>query len=152
MFAVIRIRGSVGIRKEIKDTLNMLRLKNVNNCVLVEENDSFKGMLRKVKDYVTWGEINQKILSKLLEKRLRMVGDKKVSKEDLKRITKYESFEDFAKSLIEGRVKLKDFKELKKVFRLRPPKKGFKSIKEAFPKGDLGYRGNEINKLLERMI
>lgn len=39
-----------------------------------------------------------------------------------------------------------------KVFNLPPPKRGYKSIKKAFPKGDLGYRGKEINELIKRMI
>lgn len=36
--------------------------------------------------------------------------------------------------------------------KLKPPKGGFKSIKEMYPKGDLGYRGEKINELLKRMI
>ena len=40
----------------------------------------------------------------------------------------------------------------KDVFRLSPPKGGFKSVRRYWPKGDLGYRGKEIEKLIERMI
>ena len=69
-----------------------------------------------------------------------------------KKIAGYDSFERFAEDLISGKIKLKDFEELNPVFRLRPPKKGLKSIKHPWPKGDLGYRGEAINELLERMI
>jgi ribosomal protein L30/L7E len=34
----------------------------------------------------------------------------------------------------------------------KPPRKGFKSIKHKRPLGDLGYRGDEINALIERMM
>ena len=37
-------------------------------------------------------------------------------------------------------------------FRLHPPRKGHKSTKKHYPKGSLGYHGEDINKLLERMI
>ena len=47
---------------------------------------------------------------------------------------------------------LKD-SEIKPVFRLIPAKGGFKfSIKDNYPRGEIGYRGDKINELLERMI
>ncbi|MEM5836744.1 MAG: 50S ribosomal protein L30 [Candidatus Aenigmatarchaeota archaeon] len=152
MLAVVRIRGNAGLRKEVKDTLKMLRLKAPNNCVIVPETESYKGMLQKCKDVCTWGEIEKEVLVKLLQKRLRMEGDRRVDEKILKEITNFSTFEEFAEALISGKVKLKDFKKLKPVFRLTPPSKGFKSVKEHWPKGDLGYRGKEINELLERMI
>ena len=152
MYAVVRIRGRVGVRKEVEDTLRMLRLKRVNNCVLVPENPSFKGMLEKAKDYITWGEINKETLVALLRKRLRLRGDKRVDEKILKEVTDFNSFEEFADALLEGKIRLKDFERLNPVFRLTPPSKGFKSVKQHWPKGDLGYRGEAINELLERMI
>ncbi|MEM7825639.1 MAG: 50S ribosomal protein L30 [Candidatus Aenigmatarchaeota archaeon] len=149
MFAVIRIRGKA--KKEVEDTLKMLRLKKLNNCVILPETPDFKGMLQKVKDFVTWGEIDKDTLVELLKKRLR-TGEKRVDEKVLKELTNFDSFEGFASALIEGKVKLKDFEKLNPVFRLTPPSKGFKSVKEHYPKGDLGYMGKEINELLERMI
>ena len=40
----------------------------------------------------------------------------------------------------------------KTVNRLKPAKRGLKSIKYRFPKGDLGYRGSSINLLIEKMM
>jgi len=150
MFAVVRIRGKA--RKEIEDTLRMLRLEKVNNCVILPEKPDFKGMLQKVKDFVTWGEIEKEVLVELLKKRLRAKGDKRVDEKMLKELTNFESFESFASALLEEKVKVKDFEGLNPVFRLTPPSKGFKSVKEHWPKGDLGYRGKEINELIKRMI
>ncbi|MGC9059277.1 MAG: 50S ribosomal protein L30 [Candidatus Aenigmatarchaeota archaeon] len=154
MYAVIRIRGTVGVPKRIEDTLKLLRLKTLYSCNIVPENDSYRGMLEKVKDFVTYGEIERETLIHLLKKRLRMKGkgNKKVSEEDLKKVTNFNSFEEFADALLQGKVKLKDFEAFHPYFRLRPPSKGLKSIKEHWPKGDLGYRGKEINELLKRMI
>lgn len=36
-------------------------------------------------------------------------------------------------------------------FRLRPPEHGFSSLRRPFPKGDLGFRGDNINDLIKRM-
>jgi len=152
MFAVIRIRGSVGLRREVKDTLKMLRLNAPNNCVIIPESKDYKGMLEVVKDCVTWGEIDKDTLIELLKKRLRLRGNKRVDEKILKEVTDFDSFENFAEEILAGKIKLKDFEELQPFFRLTPPSKGFKSVKEFWPKGDLGYRGKEINELLRRMI
>jgi large subunit ribosomal protein L30 len=151
MFAVVRLRGTPGLSRKVRDTLQMLRLKAVNNCVLVPETPDYKGMLEVVKHTITWGEIDKETLVELLKKRLRLKGSKKFTEEDLKRITGY-GFEELAEALLAGKVKIKDFPQLQPVFRLTPPSKGLKSVKEFYPKGDLGYRGKAINELLKRMI
>ena len=152
MYAVIRLRGSVKVRREILDTLKMLRLHRVNHCVLVPKTPDFEGMLRKVKDYVTYGEIKKDTLVKLLKERGRLVGNKRLDEKSLKKITGFDNFDDFADALLKGKIKLKDFENIKPVFRLSPPKGGFKSKKHHYPKGDLGYRGEAINELIERML
>ena len=147
MIAVIRIRGRVGVRKEIADTLKMLRLHRKHHCTLWKVNPSIKGMLQKVKDYVTWGEISEDVLKKLLKKRGRKIGDKRLSDAEVEKL-----FNELkASSEQPGKVLMKH--KVKPVFRLSPPSKGFKkSIKQHYPKGELGYRGEAINELLDRMI
>jgi large subunit ribosomal protein L30 len=151
MLAVIRIRGKVGVRKEIEDTLKMLRLRAVNNCVVVPENPSYRGMIEKVKDFATWGEINFETFLAMLKKRGRLEGNKRLTEENVKELG-FSSIEEMAKAIFDGKVKITNIKNFVPVFRLTPPRKGYKSIKEHYPKGDLGYRGKEINELIERMI
>lgn len=151
MLAAIRVRGSVDLKKEIKHTMRMLRLDRVNHLVLVEEKQ--KNMLKKAQHYLTFGEISQETLEKLLKKRARLSGNKRVDEKFLK-ASKIVSFNELAKELIEGKKKLNDYK-IKPVFRLHPPKKGYEreGIKKSFHIGGaLGYRANDINKLIERMI
>ncbi len=74
--AVIRIRGNIGLKNEIKDTLKMLNLHRSNFCVVVPKNDSYLGMIKKVKDYVTYGEIDDETYKLLSEKRGEKKGDK----------------------------------------------------------------------------
>jgi large subunit ribosomal protein L30 len=151
MLAVIRIRGSVNVWKEFKDTMKIMRLKTVNNCVVVPDNDSYMGMVMKVKDYVTFGEINLKTFVAMLKKRGRIEGDKRLDENSVS-ATGYKTVEELAKAIFEGSVNIRKVPKLKPVFRLTPPSKGFKSTKTQFPKGDLGYRGKEINELIMRMI
>ena len=146
------IRSPIGVRREVEDTLKMLRLKAVNNCAIVPESPEVKGMIEKVKDVVTYGEVEENIVVEILKKRLRLKNGEHIDEKNLKQFTDFDKFENFAKEISEGRVKLKDFENVQPIFRLTPPSKGFNSVKEAYPKGDVGYRGKEINELLRRMI
>jgi large subunit ribosomal protein L30 len=141
MYAVIRIKGSAGLRKDVNDTFSMLRLNRKMHCVVLKESDNVKGMLQKVRNWATYGEIDDKVLRHLIEKRGRKLGDKRLDKGEVEEV--------FKKVKETGKVP----KEIKPVFRLTPPSKGFKkSVKQHYPKGELGYRGEKINELLKRMI
>jgi large subunit ribosomal protein L30 len=141
MYAVIRIRGVVDLKEDIKDTLAMLRLNRKMHCVLIKDSDCMKGMLQKVRNWVTWGEVDDDILKLLIKKRGRKTGEKKLTDQEV---------EEAFKKIKENQ---KTPEEIKPVFRLTPPSKGFKeSIKQHYPNGELGYRGKEINDLLKRMI
>lgn len=67
--AIIRLRGNVGIPHPVEKAMQTLKLANVNNCVLLEETPSLKRQLLKIKDYVTWGEIDEATEKELVEKR-----------------------------------------------------------------------------------
>ena len=67
--AAVLIRGLIGIRKEIKDTLFMLKLRKKHACVVLANNAVNRGMLKKVKDYVAYGTISQEVEKELVEKR-----------------------------------------------------------------------------------
>lgn len=66
--AVVRIRGQVRLKKEIADTLKMLNINKKNHCAILEDAPNILGMIKKVKNYVTWGAVNDETI-KLLEKR-----------------------------------------------------------------------------------
>jgi large subunit ribosomal protein L30 len=153
VYAVVRIRGNINVRREIKDTLNMLRLNKVNHCSILPETKEYKGMLKKVKDYVTWGEVDKDSLNLLLATRGRLIGDQTLNDKHVKSNSKFSSVSNFAKEIIEGKAKFTDLKDIKPVIRLHPPRKGYEGIKRPFSLGGaLGYRGEKINDLLRRMI
>jgi len=153
LLVIIRIRGNVGVRKEIRETLKMLRLNRVNHAVVVPNTPSYQGMLQKVKDYVTWGEISKETLALLLEKRGLLEGNKRLTNDFLLENLKIKSIEELAEKIYNGKIKLSEVPKLKPVFRLHPPRGGFarKKRRPYRDGGELGYRGTDINKLIKRM-
>ena len=149
---VIRIRGGVDAQKTVEATLTMLRMERNNYATILKESPSYKGMLRKVKDYVTWGEPDVETVKLLLETRGKLVGDEKVTEEALKSLG-YESIEKLAAAIVAGEVEFSQLNGIKPFFRMHPPKKGFKrTVKRPYKdKGELGYRGEAINELVKRM-
>ncbi len=138
--AVVKIRGAIGIGKDVEDTLKMLKLYKKNYCVVLDNKQNIPGMINMVKDYVTWGEIDDKTYNLLIDKR----GEEfKGLLSDKKEKIKYKKF------IVVNNKKYKPF------FRLNPPRKGYgrKGIKISFTAGGaLGYRGVKINDLIKRMI
>ena len=152
-YAAIRVRGTVNIKPDIKKTLQLLNLTRANHCILLEEKPSIKGMLQVAKDYLTWGEIDKVILTKLITTRGKLAGDKGLTDDYLKSATSYNTLDKLSEAIIDNKFKYKEIPNVKPIFRLSPPKKGYKGIKKSYAnKGTLGYRGKEINKLIERMI
>ena len=151
--AVVRIRGIVNVRKEVEDTLRMLNLQRNCHATLIDDRPSFLGMLRKAQNIITWGEVSKETISLLLKKRGRTIGDKPLTDEYAKKIG-YESLDDLADAIYNLKVMLKDLPGVKPVFRLHPPRKGFKgSIKKSYRAGgEAGYRGEAINDLIRRMV
>ena len=137
--AVILVRGFGHTPRVIINTLAMLNLHRKNHGVVIEDTPANQGMVRKVKDYVTWGEISEEVFQELLAKRGK---EYKVRLTDSKKLYHYGTLQAGGK-------------HYRRYFALNPPQKGFerKGIKVAFAAGGaLGYRRDKINELLKRMI
>lgn len=136
--AVILVRGWVKLPQSIEDTLNMLKLRRKNACVVVESTPANRGMILKVKDYVTWGEVTPDLFKQLVEKHA----------QEANRVTD-------RKKKYEYTVLKIGSKTYKPYFHLHPPRHGFgrKGIKVGFNAGGaLGYRAEKINDLIARML
>ena len=151
-YAVIRVRGQPDVNKDIAYTMEIMNLTRVNHCVVVPENDVTKGMLQKAKDYITWGEINESTLTDMIKVRGRLAGDNPITDEYLAKNSEFQTVEEMAKALLSD-YKVKDIEEMKPVFRLHPPIKGYEGNKRSYRNGGaLGYRGDAINDLIARML
>jgi len=70
MIAAIRIRGQVGLKREIKETLYRLRLRKKYVCVvLVKPNEAQLGALKSLRNFIAFGEISDATYKKIVEAR-----------------------------------------------------------------------------------
>ena len=150
----IRVRGQVRVRPQIDETLKKLRLGRLHQARILRMTPSIEGMIVKSKDYITWGEVDVETVEKLIEKRGRFSGNRRVTDSDIKSNSTFKNIKTFAKAIADGEATTSDVEGLKPVFRLSPPKKGYRG-KKTLPVGmggETGYRGTGINELASRMI
>ncbi|MEK6840629.1 MAG: uL30 family ribosomal protein [Nanoarchaeota archaeon] len=143
MICIIRIRGRVGLDRRVKETLDRMRLGKKYSCVvLVNPNREQMMMIKKLRNFIAYGNISKDVFEKLIEKRGKIIpnADGKKKKIDIKK-----AVEDLEKGKTYESVGLKPF------FRLHPPRGGA-DTKVHFPKGVLGDHKEHINKLIERML
>ncbi|MEM1628932.1 MAG: 50S ribosomal protein L30 [Desulfurococcaceae archaeon] len=160
IYAIIRIRGQVNCPYDVEHTLRLLRLLKKYHCILYPSDlPGLSGMLYKTRAWITWGEIDRDTLIRLLYARGRLIGDLKLTDELVdKYLSKYNikgGVPGLADAILEGKVMLHKLDNvIKPVFRLHPPKGGFKgTVKKPFNLGgEYGYRGSLINDLIKRMI
>jgi len=70
MIAVIRITGQIGLSNDIVETFQRLNLKKKYTCIVIEKmTDTQEGMIKKIKNFIAYGEINKETYDKLVEKR-----------------------------------------------------------------------------------
>ena len=152
MYVIIRLKGGVNTKPQIKDTLRMLRLNQINHCVVVDENPHYRGMIQIVKDYVAFGKISADALATILEGRGRLTGGERLTDDYVAKSSAYKTIGEFAAAVVDGKAKLSDLPGLNPVFRLHPPRKGHAGLKRTYQQGGaLGNYGEEISVLVEKM-
>ena len=132
MIAIIRISGDVKIREDTRETFRRLGLTRKYSCIVLDKPTEVElGMIKEIKDFIAYGELDAETYKKLVE-----VRGKKFKK------TKNSKFE----------------KEKRMVFRLHPPRGGI-NTKQHYSlengnvkRGVLGNHGKKINELLEKML
>jgi large subunit ribosomal protein L30 len=151
-YVAVRVRGHIGVRREIAQTLDHLRLHKTNHAVVVPKNDSTEGMLRRARDWIAYGELDAGTLAKVLQSRAKLEGDQPLTDAYVREHTTFPSIEALAQAIVAGQAQLKDVPGLKPVLRLNPPRKGYGGNKRHYPDGALGDWGADINDLLARMV
>ncbi len=151
---VILVRSRLNTKPDVRKTLDLLRLFKLNHGVFITDSPIYKGMLKRIQPYVAFGEPSAEMVAYLLEKRGRLIGNKRLTEEYLQAHTSYKSFMEFAEAFMQFNAELKDIPGLKPVFRLHPPKGGHnrKGIKYPYHLGGAtGNYGNDIDSLIKKM-
>jgi len=139
MKAIIRISGLVEVARTVEATLSRMRLRRKYTLVLLPATPMTSLLLKKVRNFVAYGDIDADTLAALLEKRAQLIDKKK--KVDLAEV---------AKQL--NKKSLQDL-GIKPFFRMHPPRKGIDArLHFGVRKGVLGDNKDKINDLIRRML
>ena len=149
--AVVRLRGRTGLNYSVAVTLDLLNIQRVNHCTIVPGTQEVFGMVKKAKDYITWGPIDDDTLKALVEKRGELVAasDTKSGKKSPKSLRRLGPIE---RSRFGFAFNGKNYRPY---FRLSPAKGGLgrRGIKASFTNsGALGDRKEKINDLIKKML
>ena len=69
LLAAVLIRGLIGTRAPVRDTLMMLNLRKKHTCVIVKDTVHARGMLTKAKDFVAFGPVTKETVDALSKAR-----------------------------------------------------------------------------------
>jgi len=149
----VKVRGEISAQREAKETTEFLHLKHTNHAVIIDSRPAYLGMLHRAQSYVTWGEATKETIAMMLSKRGKLTGSKLITEEAAQKLG-YKTIEELAEAIATCKVAFQDLEGVQKVFRLHPPKKGYKcKTKKSFNAGgEAGYRGEAINELVKRMV
>ena len=142
MIAIIRITGLIGMKTNAEETLNRLKLRKKYSCVVIEEKPEIMGMLEKIRNFVAFGKIDEKMLADLIKARGKKIGNTKAKISDAEAAK-------LAKEVIAGK-RMEDL-GVKPWFGLHPARGGIET-KLHYPRGVLGNHGDKINELIARML
>jgi len=117
---IVRLRGTFGVPSYIERTLQSLRLRNRYNATFARNSPSMIGMLRQVKDYVTWGDLAPTEIAKLLKERGQVNGGRPVTDRFATELFSKENIDSLAEALVTGEIDLHSLweKGLNPIFRL----------------------------------
>eukprot|EP00565_Helicotheca_tamesis_P004589 CAMPEP_0185730452 /NCGR_PEP_ID=MMETSP1171-20130828/9875_1 /TAXON_ID=374046 /ORGANISM="Helicotheca tamensis, Strain CCMP826" /LENGTH=239 /DNA_ID=CAMNT_0028399493 /DNA_START=64 /DNA_END=783 /DNA_ORIENTATION=- len=159
---VIRIRGIIGVSPKAKKVMQLFRLRQIHNATFVRLNEATIRMLRLIEPYVTYGYPTKTTVEKLIWKR----GFGKINKQRIPIAENAVIQKGLASAGINCTADLvheivtvgPNFKQANNFlwpFKLSSPLGGFSrktKLLHFMEGGEAGARGEEINKLVKRMI
>lgn len=159
---VIRIRGIIGVSPKAKKVMQLFRLRQIHNATFVRLNEATIRMLRLIEPYVTYGNPTRATVEKLIYKR----GFGKIKKQRIPIAdnsvieaalgeTGVKCTADLVHEIFTVGPNFKQANNFLWPFKLSSPLGGFSSktkLLHYLEGGEAGARGEEINKLVKKMI
>ena len=134
MYAVTRVRGIPDRSSKVSTILEQMGLDKRNSTVLMPETEEVKGMIKKVKNVVTYGKVSEEFIEELQD---------------------MEDVSDLVEKADSGEISLSELRDegFSTRFSMNSPSKGYRNTKRQYKQGgSLGFRKNhEIEQLLNRM-
>ena len=157
---VVRIRGIAKVKPKQRKVLQLLRLRQIFNCVFVKMNKPMENMLRLVEPYIAYGYPSLKTVRALVYKRGHLKVNGQRVKINTNKLVK-DKFNNEDVVCVEDIVNQvytsgKHFRAVTNglwPFKLAPPKGGMRQKRRHFIEGgDYGNRDTLINRFLARCI
>jgi len=159
---VIRIRGIIGVSPKAKKVMQLFRLKQLHNATFVKLNEATIRMLRLIEPYVTYGYPTRATVQKLvykrgfgkLNKQRVPITDNSVIEEGLGNVG-IRCTAELIHEIITCGPNFKQANNFLWPFKLSNPSGGFSrktKLLHFMEGGEAGARGEEINKLVKKMI
>ena len=159
---VIRIRGIIGVSPKAKKVMQLFRLRQIHNATFVKLNEATIRMLRLIEPYVTYGIPTRATIEKLMYKR----GFGKINKQRIpiadnsviqEGLSKYgiNCTADLIHEIVTVGPNFKQANNFIWPFKLSSPLGGFSrktKLLHFLEGGEAGNRGEEINKLVKKML
>jgi len=173
VYLVVRMKGTVNVPYWAKITLESLSLNKRFRATIIPENEQTLGMLRKIKEFVSWTSVDTEFIREFIEKRGRRssskllstttttavaptadspngqinndnTGSKDSQNVDLGKIVSVISQNELYLSKISG---------IKPWFALNPPKGGFKrGSKRSYSQAGILGENKELVSIVKRMM
>jgi large subunit ribosomal protein L30 len=167
------MKGTVNVPQWANLTLENLHLNKKFRATIIPENEQTLGMLRKVKELVSWTSIDKEFIKEFIEKKGRLTepklgtkiakpgeklnniddnGSKSRDQADNKKSLNYD-FEKIATDISQNQTYLSKVTGIKPWFALNPPRGGFKKkSKRSFSQDGILGENKELVSLVRRMM
>jgi large subunit ribosomal protein L30 len=173
VYLVVRMKGTVNVPYWARITLESLSLNKRFRATIIPENEQTLGMLRKIKEYVSWTSVDTEFIREFIEKRGRSSASRLLSAtadtahtaapdnpkgqiNDNNAENKGSQNADLGKivSIIsQNELYLSKISGIKPWFALNPPKGGFKrKSKRSYSQDGILGENKELVSIVKRMM
>lgn len=173
VYLVVRMKGTVNVPQWAHLTMENLHLNKKFRATIIPENDQTLGMLRKIKELISWTSVDEDFIKEFLEKKGRLSGSNLSAKSPMKNYTSSNTNDGnvvssdnvknkeldnvdlikIANIISKNQTFLSKISGIKPWFALNPPKGGFKKkSKRSYSQDGILGENKELVSLVKRMM
>jgi large subunit ribosomal protein L30 len=169
VYLVVRMKGTVNVPRWANLTLENLHLNKKFRATIIPENEQTLGMLRKIKELVSWSSVDDAFLKEFIEKKARTSASKLATApttntaNGLNNNDAESNIEDkthqnadlgtVITTISQNQTYLSKISGIKPWFALNPPKGGFrKKSKRSYSQNGILGENKELITLVKRMM
>ncbi len=168
VYLVVRMKGTVNVPRWANLTLDNLHLTKKFRATIIPENEQSLGMLRKIKELVSWTSVDNDFIKEFIEKKGRISSSRLVTTTNAENVERNNNNNDsiitenksqnvdlskIASTISQNELYLSKISGIKPWFALNPPKGGFrKKSKRSYSQNGILGENKELISLVKRMM